>query len=336
MAEQVYELPDTIKDDTLLIKAEDETDPKYGCAPQDRAIREYINWGSINLDKPSGPTSHEVVSWVKKILELDKAGHSGTLDPRVTGILPVMLGRATRALGSLFHLPKEYVCLMKLHATMPEETLQNIANEFTGKIYQKPPMKSAVKQQIRQREIYYIQLLETDDRSVLMKIGCEAGTYIRKLVHDIGRALGTGAHMYQLRRTQVGPFTEDKTLVTLHDIKDAYVFWQEDGDEEQLRKVIMPMEKGLRHLSKVVIKDSAVDAICHGADLAMPGVLKLSPGIKPGDVVAMFSLKGEAVATGSAQMSSEQMSTCDDGVAIKTKRVFMEPGTYPKMWSASG
>ena len=318
----------------ILVKSKDTTDEKYGKIPAERPIEEYIQKGVVNLDKPAGPTSHEVTSWVKKILEIEKAGHSGTLDPNVTGLLPVMLGDATKAVDALLTAGKEYVCLMKLHIAMPEKMIKGVFNEFTGEILQKPSIKSAVKRETRIRTIYYLELLEVEDNNVLFKVGCEAGTYIRKLCHDIGLALGTGAHMQELRRTKSGPFREDATLITLHDLRDAYIGWQENGDEGNLRKAINPMEFGLLHLPRIVIRDNAVDAICHGAELAAPGVLSLETGIEKGDLVAIFTLKGEVVSFGRARMKSNEILKAATGIVANTDRVLMEIGTYPKGWKA--
>ncbi|MBU4373550.1 MAG: RNA-guided pseudouridylation complex pseudouridine synthase subunit Cbf5, partial [Euryarchaeota archaeon] len=186
----------------------------------------------------------------------------------------------------------------------------------------------------RIRTIYYLELLEIEDRGVLFKVGCEAGTYVRKLCHDMGLALGTGAHMQELRRTKSGPFREDETLITLHDLQDAYIGWKENGDEGLLRKVISPMEFGLSHLPRIVIRDNAVDAVCHGAALAAPGVLSVETGIEKGDIVAVFTLKGEAVSFGKAQMKSSEILKAATGIVANTDRVLMEPGTYPKGWKA--
>lgn len=328
-------LPSEKKKETL-VKSEDITDERYGKKPEERPIEEYIRKGVINLDKPAGPTSHEVTSWVKKIIKYGdlKAGHSGTLDPNVTGLLPVMLGDATKAVDALLTAGKEYVCLMKLHIAVPEKEIKRVFSEFTGEIYQKPSIKSAVKRETRIRTVYYLELLEMEDNSVLFKVGCEAGMYIRKLCHDVGLALGTGAHMQELRRTKTGPFREDETLITLHDLQDAYIAWQENGNEQLLRKAIKPMEFGLSHLPGIVIRDNAVDAICHGAALAAPGVLSVESGIEKGDIVAIFTLKGEAVAFGKAQMKSSEILKAATGIVASTDRVLMEAGTYPKGWKA--
>ncbi|RBQ23233.1 putative tRNA pseudouridine synthase B [Candidatus Methanobinarius endosymbioticus] len=316
----------------LLIKSETITNPEYGCEPQKRPIKEYISKGVINLDKPSGPTSHEIDSWVRRILNCEKTGHGGTLDPKVTGVLPIGIDSATRVIQLLLEVPKEYVCLMTLHKDVNEEKIRSIFNEFQGKIYQTPPVKSAVKRELRVRSIYYIDILEIESRDILFKIGCEAGTYVRTYCHDIGEALGTGAHMAELRRTQVGSFTENNNLITLQDLTDAYYYWNEENDESYLRKYILPRETATEHLSKVYIRDSAVDAICHGANLASGGIIALSNKIKKHDNIAIFTLKEELVASATALFDVEEIMESSSGIMFNNNKIFMEPGIYPMMW----
>ena len=317
---------------STLVKRSAKTDPAFGMPPEKRTLEMHLKLGAINLDKPSGPTSHEVVAWVKRILELEKAGHSGTLDPKVTGILPTLLGDATRVMDTLLLAGKEYVCLMHVHKPQPRKRILEVCQEFVGPIYQTPPLKSAVVRQLRTRTVYYLDVLEIEGQQVLFRAGCEAGTYIRKLCFDIGLALGTGASMEELRRTKAGPFREDETLVTLHQLKDAYEIWKETGDESMLRRAILPVEAALRHLARLTIADNAVDAVCHGAPLAAPGLLSLETDINKGDGVALFTLKGEAVAVAQAQMTSHEMLGSKTGIVALTERVIMEPGTYPKAW----
>jgi H/ACA ribonucleoprotein complex subunit 4 len=180
-----------------------------------------------------------------------------------------------------------------------------------------------------------MNLLEMHDKNVLIKIGCEAGTYIRKLVHDIGEVLGCGAHMRELRRIRAGPFIEDTRLVTLHDVSYYLNRWKETGDEGVIRDFIYPMEKALELLPKIFVRDSAVNAICHGAHLAAPGVISLETGIKPNDAVALLTQKGEAVALANVLMSSEAILQIDHGLIAKTQRVLMPRNVYPRMWRSS-
>jgi H/ACA ribonucleoprotein complex subunit 4 len=262
---------------------------------------------------------------------VEKAGHGGTLDPHVSGVLPVALMDATRALDALLHGDKEYVCAMKLHSDVPKDRIVKMIGEFTGIIFQTPPLKSAVKKELRTRRIYAIDVFEVEDRNVLFKVRCEAGTYIRMLCHDIGDALLTGAHMEGLRRTRVAHLREEDT-VTLQEVRDAFEHWKETGDEKHLRKVLQPTEKLFEHLPKVIIKDTAVDAVCHGANLAIPGIAEADKRIAKGDFVALMTLKGECVALGTALLSHKQLAKKDTGFAVDTRRVLMSTGTYPMSW----
>jgi len=218
---------------------------------------------------------------------------------------------------------------------MPENRIKEILEEFQGTIYQRPPLRSSVKRRLRTRKIYYINLLEIQEKDILFQVGCEAGTYIRKLSYDIGEALGCGAHMQELRRTRAGPLTENDNLVTLHDVSYLYASWQQKQDEKLLRQFIKPMEKALQLLPKIIIRDSAVDAICHGANLAAPGVLSLETNISSNDSVVLFTQKGEAVALAKALKSTEETHKISSGLIAKTQRVLMPRGIYPKLWRGS-
>ncbi len=322
-------LPFENKKREILIRKEAKTSDEFGKTPEERTAEDLLKCGIINLDKPAGPTSHQVSSYVNKILNV-KCGHSGTLDPNVTGILPIGVGKGTKVLEYLLNAGKEYVCLMLLHSDVEEENIRKAMEKFVGKIRQLPPVKSAVKRRLRYRTVYYIEILEVEGRNVLFRVGCEAGTYIRKLCTDIGKALGTKAHMAELRRTKTGPFNEDKNLVTLYDIKDAFYYY-ENGDGSEIRKAILPVERAVEHLPKIWVLDSAVDAICNGAFLSIPGIARLESGIEPDQRVAMMSLKDELIGVGIAVLSSSVMMKKNKGVAVKTDKVIMAKGTYPRM-----
>lgn len=313
-----------------MIKTTTSNNVHYGKAPGQRSVRELLNNGFINLDKPAGPSSHQVVAWVKEALELEKAGHGGTLDPAVTGVLPVALGDAARALQVLLVAGKEYVALMKLHKLVDEKKIREACASFIGKISQMPPLRSAVKRVRRTREIYYLEILEIQGTEVLFRVGCEAGTYIRTLCVDIGKKLGCGAQLIELRRTRVGNITEE-TAVTLQDVKDAYLLWKEDGDDTEVRKTILPMERLLEVVPKVIVRDSAVDALCHGANLAIPGVVEIDE-MDTGEIAAVVTLKGEGVALVKMQIPSVQVIERDTGICASLERVLMNKGTYPSIW----
>ncbi len=310
----------------MHVKKEAITDPSKGKKPEDRTTEELLNKGILIIDKPPGPTSHQTVDYLKKILGIKKAGHTGTLDPGVTGVLPIALNKATRITHSLLTAGKEYVCLMHLHKDINNEDLNKVLEKFKGEIEQLPPKKSAVKRRLRKRNIYSFEVLERKEKDVLIRVGCEAGTYIRKLVHDIGLQANTGAHMSELRRTKAGPFTEDRAL-TLHEVSDYYHFYKE-GKNDELRKHLIPIEEGVSHLKKIIIHDSAIPSLCQGAYLKVPGILELSQDIKKDDLVAVFSLKNELVLVGIALMNSEELINNEKGIAVKTSQVFMEPGIY--------
>lgn len=295
----------------------------FGTAPEERTIEQLITYGIVNIDKPKGPTSHQIAKYVQKILGINKSGHSGTLDPAVTGVQPMGLGRATRITQYLLTAPKEYVCLMHLHREVPEETVREVIKKFVGKIRQKPPIKSAVKRVERTREIYEFEIIEIEEKDVLFRVKCQAGTYIRVLCHKIGQELGTGAHMAELRRTQAGPFTENDNLVTLNDLRDAYFYYKEENNPKFLKYCIQPVEKALLYIPKCWILDSAIESLSNGRDLAIPGVSKLE-NFKKGEVVAIMTLKGELVAIGEAAMSAVEINTKEKGLAIDVYKVFME------------
>ena len=318
--------------ENLLEIDQDITDEAYGTYPEKRTIEQLLNYGIIILDKPPGPTSHETVAWTKRILKLSKIGHSGTLDPQVSGVLPLGLGEATKALGVLLYGPKEYHALGRIHSLPSKEKLNKVVDLFRGEIFQKPPQRSAVLKQTRTRTIYELEVIEQKERLLLTRILCEAGTYIRKLYYDIGEILGLGATMIELRRTRVDQFYESDGLVTLHELANAFALWEETKDPSKLMTMIKPVEAALSELRSVIIRDSAVDALCHGAQLAIPGILKISPNLKKGDIVAVYTQKGEAVALAESTMSEEEIRDATKGYAFETRRIIMAPNTYPKKW----
>jgi len=322
-------LPYETDERKILVKKEMPADHSMGCSPEKRSVEELIKLGCINLNKPDGPTSHLATDYVKKILKLDKAGHSGTLDPGVTGVLPIALERATRIVQTLLPLGKEYVAMMYLHADYTAEEIMKTRDKFLGDIRQLPPVKSAVKREERTRHIYYFDIMEIDGRNVLFKVGCQAGTYVRKLIHDFGLKIGSGAHMAQLVRTKVGPFLLENS-VSMQDIADAFAFYNENKEEKEIRNGIKPFEFAIQNMKKVWVFDNAVDNICHGAEVYAAGVSKITDDIQAKDFVAIMTLKDEFIGLGIARMDSDEMMNINEGVAVKTHKVFMERGTYKR------
>src|SRR3990172_4438115 len=314
-----------------LVILHDTPDSKYGSRPEDRSLAERIRLGVAIVDKPTGPTSHQVSAWVRDMFGVPKAGHSGTLDPRVTGVLPVALADATRAVEAVLAGDKEYVGVLQLHQDVDARRVRAMMARFVGEIYQIPPVRSAVKREQRARMVSEFEPLEIEGRDVLFRVRCESGTYIRTLAVDLGDALGVGANLVDLRRTRAATFTEAEAR-PLQVFRDALAYWKENGDEDEIRRVLVPHERLLGHLPRIVVKDTAVDAICHGANLAVPGVAKLSPGIRRSQRVGVFTGKEEAVALAEATMTSDEIVVGKSGVAADTVRVLMDPGTYPKLW----
>jgi len=312
----------------LLVKKESLVYPDHGKNPEERTIVELLNSSVICLNKPEGPTSHQTADYVKKVLKVKKAGHGGSLDPKVTGVLPIGIGKSTRIMQTLLKAGKEYVCLMHIHKPVEEARIRETVKEFTGRITQMPPIKSAVKRQLRKRDVYYFEILEIDHQDVLFRMGCQAGTYVRKICFDFGKALGTNAHMHQLVRTKAGPFTY-KEWRSLTDIKDAYSLYLE-GDDKELKKILKPSEHALSHLAKVYVFDSTVNNLCHGSQLYASGISKIESGINVNDMVAVLTLKNELICLGYAAMASEEMLKAEKGLAVKNSKVFMEPDAYPK------
>lgn len=318
--------------DNLIQLSESVTDDRYGHYLYERPIHILFDYGLILIDKPSGPTSHEVASWVKKILNIEKSGHSGTLDPGATGLLPMGLGESTKALSILLLGPKEYYTIARIHSNFDKYILEKILLEFHGEIYQRPPQRSSVKRMTRIRKIHEIEYVEGNDKLILLRILCQAGTYIRKLIYDIGEILGSGATMVELRRTRVCHFFERDGLIKLHDLYNAFHLYNEKNDEEKLRNVIKPIEICFTDLPTVVIRDTAVDALCHGAQLAIPGISELSPSIQKNDLVAIYTLKGEIVGLAQSLMNINEIVSNKNGISFTMNRLIMKPNTYPKGW----
>lgn len=320
-----------------LVKVDDDiTNENYGHYPDQRPIESLMYYGLILIDKPAGPTSHEVVAWVKRILEIEKAGHSGTLDPGATGLLPIGLGEGTKALSVLLLGPKEYYALARLHAHVSADKVQKVMSKFTGELYQRPPQRSSVKRVTRVRTVYEFDYLEDYDRLVLMRILCQAGTYIRKIIYDIGEVMSPGATMVELRRTRVSNLSEQDGFVRLHDLADAYQRYKESKDDSKLRRLVLPIEHCLEGIRGVTVRDTAVDALCHGAPLAVPGVVALPKDLRVGELVGVYTLKGEIVGLGQAGMTKDEIEQNAKGIAFVMKRLIMKPGTYPKAWRSKG
>lgn len=303
---------------------------KFGQRPEERDIDTKIQWGFINIDKPSGPTSHNVSAYIKQIFTIHKAGHSGTLDPMVTGCLPIALGQTTRLNELLLTAGKEYICVMHLHDEQSKEKIQAALKKFTGTIQQQVPRKAAVKRQVRPRTIYYNHLLDIKDKDVLFKVGCQAGTYIRVLCHDIGQELGCGAHMKELRRTKAGPFQEE-TLITINDVHDAYFGYKEalKANNEELKqktqallhKYILPPEYALQHIKKIWITDENIQPAMNGRGILSRNIIKLHDDIEAGQKVALMTAKDEVLGIVVTNHDSDTIMN-EDVIAAKVQSMY--------------
>jgi H/ACA ribonucleoprotein complex subunit 4 len=322
--------------DRLNVRTAHYTPLPSGCSPLQRPIEEYIKSGFINLDKPSNPSSHEVVAWIKRILRVEKTGHSGTLDPKVTGCLIVCIERATRLVKSQQNAGKEYVGIFRLHSAVDggEKKVLQAVEQLTGALFQRPPLISAVKRQLRIRTIYESKMLEydTEKNMGIVWVSCEAGTYIRTLFVHLGLLLGVGGQMQELRRVRSGIQSEKDSLMTMHDVIDAQYLYDHHKDESYLRRVIKPLEALLVSHKRIIMKDSAVNAICYGAKIMIPGVLRFEDGIELNEEIVIMTTKGEAIALGIALMTTAVLATCDHGTVAKIKRVVMARDTYPRKW----
>ena len=316
-------------------KISSSTNAPYGTPPSMRSVDDLLKSGIIIINKQAGPSSHQVAAWLRDSFELESTGHGGTLDPNVTGVLPVSIGRASKVIKVLQESSKEYICHLKLSKDPGRKKLDKVFAKFVGPIYQIPPFQAAVKRELRIRRIYALEILEHNSNSVLFRVECEGGTYIRNLCDDIGSVLGTKGVMEQLIRTKSGPFKlEDSfSLVEAHDV---FQNWKSSSNDAVMKNLLRPLEDMLVDLPKVEVKDSAVDAVCHGADLAIPGISAVSKSLKRGQLVSLISGQSECIALGRATIGGNEIidKKNEKGKAVKLERVIMERGTYPREWKS--
>lgn len=237
---------------------------------QNKSTKELIHFGIINIDKSSGPTSFQVSEFVKKKLKLSKTSHFGTLDPKVTGVLPVALDRACKLAGYFLGEDKTYVGILRLHEEIEIKKVQEKINEkFLGEIIQMPPVKSRVKRELRPRKIYSFEILEKENKDYLFKVSCQGGTYVRVLCHDLGEELGVGGHMLELRRVNAGIFSEHDEkypTINLYEFEEAVDLYDK-GNDEKLRKMIIPGEVISKIMPSIEVKKGAVTRILHGSPI---------------------------------------------------------------------
>ena len=306
---------------------------RHGKIPSERGLQALMEAGVILVDKPPGPSSHQLASWARDILGLKRLGHGGTLDPFATGALTLLLGKATRLTEVVLSGDKTYIAILKIDSSISSKQVEEVLERFSGEVYNVPPLESAVKIRVRTRVIQEIKLLESDQEDGLhiVSVSCQAGTYIRTLARDIGLMLGTPCVLSELHRHSTGSF-EQSSLCTMQQLADAAML-AEEGDEEALCRLIAPVERILGSIPGVWVRDSAIASICHGAPLAVPGVVSLDSDMSPGDKTVIWSSKGEAVAVGEMIVGSSDVPNMTEGELIKPKIVLMDKDEYPGAWS---
>ena len=305
-----------------------------GLHPESMNVEQRLASGFILLDKPPGPTSHQIASWVRDLFELDRLGHGGTLDPFATGVLPLMSGKAMKLTKGILKSDKTYIAVFKFAENPSEEQVIDLLDKLTGRIYNVPPEISAVKVQVRTRKVFKFELLDMANNLLVTRIVCEAGTYIRTIARDMGLLLGQKVELKELRRENSGMF-ELSQCVTLQEIADAVWLWKECDNPEALEKIIHPTEKLLANRSYIVVKDSAASALCHGAPLLRPGLISIDDNISVGQEVVVFTNKDEVVGIVKMTVSSDEIIKLENGQIGKPVMVLMEQERYPAQWNNS-
>ena len=284
----------------------------HGINPEEMTIEQRLSSGFILLDKPPGPTSHQIASWVRDLLGLDRLGHGGTLDPFATGVLPLMAGKSMKLTKGILKTDKSYIAVLKFSQAPSTQELETVMTNLTGRIYNVPPEISAVKVQVRTRRIFKFELIEHNDREAVARIACEAGTYIRTIARDMGLMLGYGVELKELRRENSGRFSL-ADCVTLQQIADAVWLWKECDNPNALSKIIHPTEKLLLDKPYIIVKDSAASALCHGAPLLRPGLVEIDETLSSGLEVAAFTTKNEIVGIVKMSKDYSEISASESG-----------------------
>ena len=304
----------------------------HGIDPENLSIEQRLASGFILLDKPPGPTSHQIASWVRDLLGLERLGHGGTLDPFATGVLPLMAGKSMKLTKGILKTDKTYVAVLKFAQETNIDSLNEVIDKLTGRIYNVPPEISAVKVQVRTRKIYKFELIENNSKQAIVRIFCEAGTYIRTIARDMGLLLGYNVELKELRRENSGRFNLTD-CVTLQEIADAVWLWKECDNSAALEKIIHPTEKLLLDKPYIIVKDSAASALCHGAPLLRPGLIEVSDTLSSGLEVAAFTSKNEIVGIVKMSKGFTEISSESSGEIGKPVMILMEQERYPPQWN---
>jgi len=316
---------------TIILDDAASTDDAIGTYPDQKTIEQRLESGFFLLDKGAGPTSHQVAAWVRDMLELPRLGHGGTLDPFATGVLPLMSGKAMRLTKQILEHDKTYIAVFQFKNDVEQDALDAVMEQLTGRIYNVPPEISAVRVQVRTRKIHDFSLLDQSSKRIVARIRCEAGTYIRTMARDMGLLLDQPVELKELRREDSGRFTLDD-CVQLHEIADAVWLWKECNEREALLRMLHPTEKLLAGLPRIVVKDSAVAALAHGAPLLRPGIVSIPSDLTSGQNVLVTSMKGEAVCFVKVNCDSESITNMEKGEIARPSAVLMNDDVYPRRW----
>ncbi len=315
----------------IVIDSDVKTSDAHGCAPENLTLEMLLDSCFILLDKAPGPSSHQIAAWAKDLLNLDKLGHGGTLDPFATGVLPLLSGKAMRLTGKILTHDKSYIALFKLQNEVNQGELESAMKQLTGRVYNVPPEISAVRVQVRTRKISKFKILDFSENLLLTEIECEAGTYVRTMARDLGLLIGMNIELKELRRPKSGRFGLEHS-VTMQQLADAIWLWKTNNDQRAMKKILHPVEELLSDLPRIVVKDGAAAALSHGAPLLRPGVVSIAEDLKSGDEVLIVSMKGEAVAIATLSQSSKIIPTMTQGEVAKPTSVIMKEDTYPRSW----
>lgn len=316
--------------------------------------------GFLNIDKPAGWTSHDVVAKVRGLLKVKKAGHLGTLDPIATGVLPLCIGKATKLVEYLEDADKEYRVVMKLGTTTDTQDItgkvietsdkvfdlaagdvEKALTDFVGRITQIPPMYSAIKvkgiplyrlaregkiipRKPREVTIYDIKVLSIELPYVTFDVTCSKGTYIRTLCADTGEHLGVGAHQHSLQRRRVGMFTLEEAI-TLKDLQRLISVCPPGREEDSLGKVLYPLEYALSSYPAMTIKKGFDTKVLNGAPIQIGWVEGLPQDFKKRGILMVCNSDRHLIAIASSFFNIEDLpSIAEDGVAFKVEKVVVQ------------
>ena len=308
-----------------------QTAAKHGCAPSDRSLEALLSAGALHVDKPAGPTSHQVSAWARDIIGLERLGHGGTLDPFATGLLTLMTGKSMRITQTVLGQDKRYLAVLRFPKSVETQQIDGAFRSLTGEVWNVPPKESAVSIRVRSRTINDFKRLDSDDRQVVAEISCVAGTYIRTIARDLGLLLDGRVELLELRRTRSGAMHVEQA-VSMQQLVDAVWCWRELNDTAPMLRIVSPIESLLGTRPGLVVQDSAAAAVAHGASLARVGVVAIDGQFDEDEEIAIRTMKDEVVAMARSVVSSDDVESMKSGIVARPHTVLMATDTYPRTW----